>query len=450
MDSDIELSIEGRLMLPGGPMDACVGISGGRIQAVRKVLEGEDHRDMTGCVVVPAAVDMHVHFRQPGDTAKGDFTTEGRAAAFGGVTTVADMPNTRPPAVDEGSWLEKYESVHGKSFVDYLLYMGMRADTDVARLGRVTGLFKLYTASTTGDLLVSNVYRWVGLLAGVAEAGGRVTVHAEDQSVIEGVNPKGRGLHRHDASRPAMGEAAAVKQAVLAAATTGHPSRVHVAHVSCRQSLEALAGAGCSAEVTPHHLFLDRRMEGLKAFCKVNPPLRTDVDRAALLAALADGRIPVLSSDHAPHTREEKQQAFEDAPSGVPGVETMVPLMMAQLKEGRIGIDRLVDATATRPAAFLGIGRRSIEVGAVAHLAVYSLRDVVEVSAARLHHKCGWTPFEGMPAIFPRLVVGPGGILVDGGEWQLDRPAGRYVGLSLRDYKALDEPKPPAIKRTGK
>ncbi len=437
MAPDPELVIEARLLLPQGLTDGCVGVSRGRIVAIRKILEGDDHREMSGCVVVPAAVDMHVHFRDPGLTKKGDFTSESRAAAFGGVTTVADMPNTKPPAVTEPAWRGKLEAIEGRSFVDYALYMGLSEGALVARLGRSTGLFKLYTASTTGDLLVGDARSWSPLLATVAEAGGRVVVHAEDQSTIERARPTQGGLHGHDEARPPAGEAAAVRQACLAAASTGAPGRVHIAHVSCRQALEALEGSGTSAEVTPHHIFLDRRMEDLGAFGKVNPPLRTDADRAALWEALADGRVPVLASDHAPHTREEKQLGFGSAPAGIPGVETMVPLAMAQVRHGRIALERLVDACATRPAAFLGIAPRVVEEGAPAHLAVYDLHEEEEVTADMLHHRCGWTPYEGMTAVFPRLVLGPGGVLVDDGEFQQGRPQGRYVGLDLEGLRSV-------------
>jgi len=431
VDGSVELVIEGRLLTPKGLLDGCVGIARGRIVAVKKLLEGDVHRELPGCVIVPAAVDMHVHFRDPGLTHKGDFTTESRAAAFGGVTTVADMPNTKPPVLTEIALREKLEAVRDRSFTDYALYMGMGRGSDVARLGRATGLFKLYTASSTGDMLVGDTHTWTNLMARVAGLGGRVAVHAEDQDAIDRTVPVGEGLHRHDCSRPAQGEAAAVARACLAARTSGHPARVHVAHLSCAQALDAFAASGCSAEVTPHHLLLDRRMEELGTLGKVNPPLRTDADRAAMWQALADGRVPVISSDHAPHTLEEKARPFADAPSGMPGVETMVPMAMAHVKRGTLTLERLVDACAARPAAFLGLGPRAIEAGAPAHLAAYDLHQVVEVCADDLHSKCGWTPFEGQPAVFPTLVVGPGGVLVDEGVFQQSRPQGRYVGLDI-------------------
>jgi dihydroorotase len=220
--------------------------------------------------------------------------------------------------------------------------------------------------------------------------------------------------------------------------STTVPGHAHVAHVSCQEALAVLGDLGVSAEVAPHHLFLDLRREDLRAYGKVNPPLRTHGDRAALWGALLQGRIPIIASDHAPHTRAEKDRRFEDAPPGIPGVETMVPLLMAEARSGRLGLQRLVDATAVRPAAFLGLARRGIETGLEAHIAVYDTREVGEVVTERLHHKCGWTPYEGMPAIFPSLVVSAGEVLVEDGVFQRSQPSGRYVGRDLGDLSASD------------
>ena len=433
MDEDVEVSIEGRLVLPSGVVDGCVGITGGRIVAVKKILEGDVHYDMSDRLVMPAAVDMHVHFRQPGDARKGTFATESRAAVFGGVTAVADMPNNDPPALDPRSWKAKLDLVSGDSFVDFALYMGLGRGLDTHYVGMATGLFKLYIASSTGDLLVREPDRWVRELARTMEAGGRVVVHAEDQAAIETAEPRGRELEWHHTHRPPLGEAAAVDQVGKVAISTGDPDRCHVAHVSCREALAALGEYGMSAEVAPHHLFLDIRREDLGARGKVNPPLRTDLDRAALWAALADGTVPVVASDHAPHTREEKARPFEDAPSGIPGIETMVPMLMVEVKSGRLGLERLVDAVSTRPAAFLGMARRTIEEGAEAHLAVYDPKGTTRIDEDLLHHHCGWSPYHGMDAIFPDLVVSPAGVLLDDGVFQQSRPSGRYVGPTLED-----------------
>jgi len=138
-----------------------------------------------------------------------------------------------------------------------------------------------------------------------------------------------------------------------------------------------------------------------------------------------------MASDHAPHTQEEKSRRFDDAPSGIPGVETMVPLAMAQARNGMLSLQRLVDAVSVRPAAYLGLAPRAIAEGAESHVAVYDPKGEVGIRADLLHQRCGWTPYEGMTANFPRLVVSPAGVLVHDGEPQASRPRGRYVGLTL-------------------
>jgi dihydroorotase len=439
MDHEVDMSIEGRILMPGGLTDGVVGITDGRIVAVKKVLEGNKHYQMPWCIVVPAAVDMHVHFRQPGGQQKATFSTESKAAAFGGITTVADMPNTQPPVVDLRSWKEKFDSIDGTSWIDYALYMGISGKEDPVGLGMATGLFKLYIASTTGDLLVREQEAWINALAAALEGGGRVVVHAEDQEAIDQAKPKGEWLDHHNDARPAMGEATAVHRVANVATSTQVAEHCHIAHISCKEALFALGDAAVSSEVTPHHLFLDKRRGDLGALGKVNPPLRTDSDRATLWLGLTEGRIPIMASDHAPHTREEKAQKFEDAPSGLPGVETMMPLAMTQVKNGQLTLNRLVDATSVLPADFLGLEPRGLEVGMEAHIAVYDPKDVRKIKADELHHKCGWTPYEGMEAIFPKLVVSTSGVLLDDGEFQQSEPSGRYVGKVLEDLKDLDQ-----------
>ena len=439
MDQHVEVSIEGRLLLPTGLTDGCIGMTEGRIVTIKKILEGETHYTLSNHLVVPAAVDMHVHFRQPGNPRKGTFATESRAAAFGGVTAVADMPNNQPPTTDPRSWKAKLEEVSSTSSVDFALYMGLGKGLDIHYLGMATGLFKLYIASSTGDLLVREKDRWAQAMASALEAGGHVVVHAEDQATIEAAKPTGEELEWHHTHRPPLGEAGAVEQVGKVAASTGAAGHAHVAHVSCKEALAALGDYGMSAEVAPHHLFLDMRRDYLGAKGKVNPPLRTDLDRAELWSALADGRIPIVASDHAPHTQDEKAKRFPDAPSGMPGVETMVPLLMTEVKNGRISLGRIVNALSVRPAAYLGLAPRGLKVGNEAHVAVYDPKGARRIDEDRLHHHCGWSPYNGMDAIFPRLVISPTGILVEDGEFQQSRPMGRYVGVTLEDIVAMDK-----------
>jgi len=202
---------------------------------------------------------------------------------------------------------------------------------------------------------------------------------------------------------------------LAAADPMGRRARIHVAHTTSPAALDALAATEFTAEVTPHHLFLDYAMS-LKALGKVNPPLRAPSDRAALWRGFLDGRVATLASDHAPHTIEEKDAPFEAAPPGVPGVETLVPLLLRAVKRGDLSLERFVDAAATRPASLLGLEAGAIEVGHVADLIVVDPRAVTAIRGRDLHSKCGWTPFEGFEAIFPEATYVGGELAAEGRE----------------------------------
>ena len=399
------LVIEGRAFYRGGLEPLALGIERGRIVRIAKTLAGEETRDYGERLLLPGAVDLHVHFREPGMTAKEDFRSGTTAAAVGGVTTVVDMPNTDPPVTSPGAYREKLQRVRAKANVNFGLYGAIRTAADVHAFAGG----KLYMAPTTGGLDVADSRAIEDVLASAAETGMLLVVHAESPGLF--VNGPARSLPQHNEARPPIAEANAIRQLTETAAKM-HP-RVHIAHVSSPAGMEAVANSSFTAEVAPHHLLLDATMP-LKARGKVNPPLRAPGDRAALWRGFVDGRIATLGSDHAPHTVEEKDGSFESAPAGVPGVETMGPLLMRAVKRGDLGLDRFVDAAATRPASLLGLEAGAIELGHFADLVVVDPREVVAVRAKDLHSKCGWTPFEGFEAVFPQATYVRGELAAEG------------------------------------
>jgi len=195
-------------------------------------------------------------------------------------------------------------------------------------------------------------------------------------------------------------EAAAIRVLGDAARSATATARIHVAHISSMAAVRALEDTPFTSEATPHHLLLDRE-KPLAGRGKVNPPLRSAAERTELWKAFVDGRITTIASDHAPHTIEEKDLPFEEAPAGLPGVETMVPLLLRAVRRGELSLERLVDAAATRPAGLLRLEVGAIEVGHVANLMVVDPRALSVIRAKDLHSKCGWTPFEGFEGIFP-------------------------------------------------
>ena len=409
--------IRGRVFYRGRvePLDLGVDEEG-KIAAVKRTIAGDDVEDHGDALILPGCVDMHVHLRDPGLTEKEDFPSGTRSAALGGVTTVVDMPNTRPPVTTRAVLQDKRTRVRGRAAVDYGLFAAPRSEGAVSQLRDATA-FKVYMAESTGNLQI-DAETLGAVLHASAELGRLVVAHAEDEHRFRKGQPA--TLAGHSESRPKESEASAIRSL---GALRGE-ARVHIAHVTCAEALAAVP-EGVTTEVTPHHLLLDTGRP-LQAFGKVNPPLRSPEDREALWDAFAAGRIAALATDHAPHTREEKEERFDEAPSGLPGIATSFPLLLRQVRAERLSLERLVDAMASRPAEILGIPKGRIEVGADADLVVVDARRVVKITARRVRYKCGWTPFEGMEGVFPSTVYLHGERIVEDGE-PIAEGAGRPV-----------------------
>lgn len=409
--------IEGRGYYRGSLQPLALGIEDGVIREIRKSLRGEERHDFGDRLLLPGGVDVHVHFREPGLTHKEDFATGTEAAAAGGITTILDMPNTVPPGTTVDALRAKREQVAGKAHVDFGFFGGLEAADDAEGLVNACHALKVYLAESFGQpgLPPAEAER---LMRTLGERGPRVTVHAEDPGALR--PREERGLADHARARPDEAEVAAIRR--LAA---GPQPRIHVAHLSSRRGLAALEGTQLTAEVTPMHLLHDATGD-LGARGKINPPLRTPQDREALWAAFASGRIPVLASDHAPHTEEEKE-GFSTAPPGAPNVETTYPLMLRLVKEGSLSMDVLLRALCREPARLFGLrGKGALRVGGDADVVVVDPRDVRRVQGDRLHTKCKWSPFEGREAIFPQAVFLRGTLVAEEGEL-VTPPTGQWL-----------------------
>ena len=393
----MDLIIEGRAFYKGKLQPVCIGIDEGKIVAIKKVLAGENRLDFKDRLILPGAIDVHVHLRDPGMTQKEDFSTGTLAAAFAGVTTVFDMPNTSPPTLMKEDIVNKSENASSKAWVDFGLFAGIDARHDPTKMNAHAVGYKLFMGSSTGSLLMTKDADIAGALAKISATGKVVSVHAEDDAYI--VRSPEKELRDHNRNRPPSAEVSAISRL----ANLHGSARINVCHVSSREALTALSGTGFTKEVTVHHMLLDDTMP-LGGRGKVNPPLRTKDDRMALLDAFTKGQFDMLASDHAPHGQDEKSGDFDAAPSGVPGVETSVPIMMAMVKRGALPMERLVSAACQRPAEIFGLPKGMIEVGRDADLMVIDPKNVSKIKAKNLHSKCGWTPYEGFEAIFPTAV----------------------------------------------
>ncbi len=393
-----------RIVTPSGIIDGDVGISQGKIAQIGRIGEkAVQEKDCAGLFILPGAIDMHVHFRDPGFPAKEDFGSGSAAAAAGGVTTVVDMPNTNPPTVTCAALEEKRAIAAAKSHVNYGFYMGFTGDNivEIRNAKNIAGV-KIYMGSSTGNLLVQDLH----IIERVFESGILAIVHAEDEKIIREnqkhyANSEDPSVHSLIRSPDAAFHA--VKELLHLAKK--HNARVHVTHCSTADEVEELRkfhGPTVSADCTPHHLFLSQSAYADRGnFVKINPPLRTNKDRHALLEALRRGHIQAVASDHAPHTKAEKERTYSASPAGVPGVETLLPLLLDCVNHGELTLRDAAKITAENPARILGIrGKGRIEAGYDADIVVVDMEKTAEVGRHGGPHggffsKCGWSPFSG-------------------------------------------------------
>ena len=414
------LTIRDATLPDGSQRDVRIDTDAGRIAAVGSSLtESGQVIDASGRRLLPGGIDAHVHFRQPGFPHKETWETGSRSAAAGGVTTVVDQPNTDPPTVDGPAFDEKAEMATA-SHVDYGINGGVTADWNPDELfdRPLLALGEVFLADSTGDMgIEEDLFREA--LERASDEYRVVTVHAEDADLFSDAARERDDPDAWSAYRTAEAEIAAVERALELAEEVG--ARVHVAHTSTPEAVDAASDAGATCEVTPHHLFLSRDdLDDLGTFGRMNPPLRSEDRREALFERVADGTVDMVATDHAPHTREEKDASIWDAPSGVPGVETMLPLLLEQARQGTLSYERVADLTARNPSEVFGLPRKGrIEEGRMADLVLVDPDATRDIRGDGLHSKCGWTPFEGMTGVFPELTMVRGHVVYEDPEASL-------------------------------
>ncbi len=388
-----------RLLRGDALVEGALVVRGGCIERVSKVAPyGLRRIGGRGRLLLPGAVDLHVHFRDMGQARKEDWATGSAAAAAGGVTTVLDMPNTVPPATTVAAFRRKLAAARRRSRVDFALAAGY----DGANLKALPALRRA-GAAAFGEIFMHRLDPQAlerGLRA-VFRLGALAIVHAESRACVAS-----------DESRPEACE----REAVEWLARRFPRKRLHIAHASLPGTIMAARAAGFTAEVAPHHLLLSERdWLRLKSFGWCHPPLRSEETRRLLWRPLARGRGDALASDHAPHTRQEKRGP--DPPPGVPGVETMVPLLLSAVRRGLLMLPRAVDLLSRRPAAILGLeAKGGLEPGKDADFMLVDLKAEWTLRGRELHSKCGWTPFEGWKGVFPEEVYLRGERVVREGE----------------------------------
>ncbi len=404
--SSVDLVLRGGLLLlPSGHVVGDVAISDGKIVAVG-LFEGEAAReiDCSGLALMPGAIDTQVHFREPGLTHKEDLESGTRAAICGGVTTIFEMPNTDPTTTTAEALRDKLERAEGRAWCDFAFFVGASkeniADLPLLEMMPGTPGVKMFMGSSTGTLLVDDD----DSVREVMKHGVRpMPVHSEDEARLrqrKAELPENPHVRLHPVARDAESARLCTERLINLVRETGRPT--HILHISTKEELPLLAAAKAeglpvTCEVTPHHLTLNAdRYEDLGSLIQMNPPVRSEDHRLAIWKAVKDGLFDVFGSDHAPHTREEKAKPYPNSPSGMPGVQTLLPLMVDWSLRGEIPLDQVVAMLTANPAKLYGIeGKGSLAPGFDADIVVWDLEGSREVSQDWLQSKCGWSPYEG-------------------------------------------------------
>ncbi|UZK64936.1 dihydroorotase [Sphingomonas sp. M1-B02] len=398
---DLKLS-GGRVHLPGGPADVDVGVRDGRIVAIGQVGDAGETVDCTGLDILPGVIDTQVHFREPGLVAKEDLETGSRAAVLGGVTAVFEMPNTKPNTDSAEAIADKLARAKDRMWCDHAFYVGATNHNaaSLAELERMPGTagVKIFMGASTGDLLVSDDAN----LARVLAAGHRrVAIHAEDEFRMQ--ERLGERITGDPSSHPVWRDdesAILATRRILRLAREAR-RRIHVLHVTTPAELELLGQNKdiATCEVTPQHLTLagEEAYPRLGTLAQMNPPIRSGAHRDGLWHWLNQGVPDVIGSDHAPHTLEEKAQEYPASPSGMPGVQTLLPLLLNHVAEGRMTLQRLIELTSAGAQRIFGIvGKGRIVAGYDADFTIVDLKARWTIEQSWLASRCGWSPFTGM------------------------------------------------------
>jgi dihydroorotase len=391
----------GCVWTPGGPVETSIGVRGGKIAALGVSGDAAQRIDCTGLTILPGVIDSQVHFREPGLEHKEDLESGSRAAVLGGVTAVFEMPNTKPNTDSAERIHDKLSRAHHRMWCDHAFYVGATAANaeQLAELERLPGTagVKIFMGASTGDLLVSED---ADLARVLVHGHRRVAIHAEDearmnarQSLRVTGDPASHPVWRDDES------ALLATQRIIRLARTAR-RRIHILHITTPAELELIAQHKdlVTCELTPQHLTLagEDAYPRLGSFAQMNPPIRSASHRDGLWHWLNQGVADVIGSDHAPHTRAEKAQIYPASPSGMPGVQTLLPLLLDHVANGRTSLARLVELTSAGPQRIFGIvGKGRIAAGYDADFSIVDLKARWTVSEAWLASRCDWSPFAG-------------------------------------------------------
>jgi dihydroorotase len=415
----------GEVVTPSGRAPNDVGVRGGKIAAIGALAASDAGEvfDARGLTVLPGLIDTQVHFREPGMEWKEDLETGSRGAVLGGVTAVFEMPNTRPTTTSEAALSDKLQRAKGRMHCDHAFYVGATHENapELGALERLPGCcgVKVFMGASTGDLLVPDDEGVEAVLRSISR---RAAFHSEDEARLAERRPLARegDWTSHPEVRDVEAAVKSTRRLLGMAERLG--KRVHVLHVTTAEEVEIIAAhrAFATMEANPQHLTFaaPEIYQRLKGYAQMNPPIRDIRHQQGLWRGISQGIVDVLGTDHAPHTREEKEKPYPASPSGMPGVQTIVPVMLTHVAAGRLTLERLVDLLAYGPQRVFGLADKGrLAVGYDADFTIVDLNARRTIRSEDMATRSGWTPFDGFEAVgWPMATIIRGRTIMRDGE----------------------------------
>ena len=429
MSDNFSLIIKnGSCYIDGKLIKTDIGLSDNKIKKIGKIeLNSSKVYDATDKVVLPGIIDTQVHFREPGSTDAEDLESGSRAAVLGGVTSLFEMPNTNPPTSNLVEFDKKLVAAKNRMHSNYAFYFGATPDNteQLAKLKDVEGCcgVKLFAGSSTGNLLVD---KEADIEKVISSSDRIVSIHSEDEDIIKLRKKfiKKGDVHSHPEWRNVECAMSSTRRVVKIAER--YNKKIHVLHITTKEEVDFLAmhKKNVTFETTPQHLTLYAPdcYEKLGSYAQMNPPLRTKEHYDRLWVAIKNNVVDVLGSDHAPHLKENKDKEYPNSPSGMPGVQTIFPVMLNHVNNGKLTLQQLINLMCENPCKIFGIKNKGfIKEGFDADLTIADMNKEVIIKNEMIASKCGWTPFnnykvKGFPVgtiVNGNLVMSDGKVIIE-------------------------------------
>ncbi len=379
-----------------------IAIKDGRIFEIGKIdAEAKEIFDAKGLIVLPGCIDTQTHFREPGSTDTEDLNSGSRAAIVGGITGVFEMPNTNPPTSTKKEFQRKLDLAKNRMYCNYAFYFGATADNanELADLKNLEGCcgIKLFAGSSTGNLLVADEKDIETVFQNSSKV---VAVHSEDEAILN-INKKliNKGdVHSHPIWRSEECAISSTRRIVQIAER--YNKKAHVLHITTKQEIDFLSQhkGNITFEITPQHLtiYAPDCYNKLGTYAQMNPPIRDKSHYDRLWYAVKNNFNDTIGSDHAPHLKVNKDKEYPNSPSGMPGVQTLMPVMLNHINDGKLSLNQLINLVCENPVRIFGIKNKGfIKEGFDADFTIVDMNKIIEIKNEKIESKCGWSPFNG-------------------------------------------------------